>query len=64
MKVLTVTNGTTQLVLVPDSELEKELIKELVGATASGISDGHSILGHNVNGGLLIKREKVEKTIQ
>jgi hypothetical protein len=58
MKVLTLLNGTIQLVLVPETDLEKEVVKQLNGASATLVSDNNNILNHNVGGGLLIKTEK------
>lgn len=58
MKVTTIVNGTTQLVLTPENDLEKEIVKLLNGATAMVVSDNNNILGNNIGGSLLLRKEK------
>ena len=56
MKVTTIVNGTTQLVLTPENDLEKEIVKLLNGATAMVVSDNNNILGNNIGGRLLFRK--------
>lgn len=56
MKVTIIKNGILQMVLTPEDELEKEVIKKLNGGTVQVIADNNTILNNNVGGGLLIKQ--------
>ncbi len=58
MKVFFLKNGTSQLILLPEDDMEKEFVKQLNGASVTSITDGNNILGQNVNGGLLVKAGK------
>lgn len=60
MKVTTIINGTTSLVLTPENDLEKEILKKLKDGTVSMIADNNAILNHNVSGSLLLRNEKFE----
>lgn len=64
MKIITITNGVTQLILLPENDLEKEIVKKVNGGTASLIADNNSVLNTNVSGGLLIRpgQEKKEQS--
>lgn len=58
MKVTTVINGVTSLVLTPENDLEKEVIKQLNGAKCTIVTDGNSILNNNIAGSLMLRTEK------
>ncbi len=60
MKITSIVNGSTQLVIVPENDLEKEILKKLNGGSAVIISENNSILANNVAGGLLIKEASKE----
>lgn len=63
MKLTSIINGITQLILTPENDLEKEIIKQLNGAKATVVSDGNSILQNNIGGSLLLKmdNEKIKQ---
>lgn len=56
-------NNSTALILIPETELEKNVVKEIGGGSNSEvrtIASGNSILQQNVEGGLLISNKKKE----
>jgi len=61
MKLTSVINGSIQLVIIPENDIEKEILKRVNGCTAVLISDNNSILNQPVSGALLIKEEKEKK---
>lgn len=48
MKVTTVINGDTQLVLHPENELEEDIIKRMHGATLSLVADNMQLIGKSL----------------
>ncbi len=61
MKITSIINGSTQLIITPENDLEKEILKKLNGGSATLVSDNNSILNNSVAGGLLIREPKEEK---
>ena len=60
MEHIFVSNGTTQLVLVPENELDKLLLNRILGegpVEIDYIRQPVSILGKSVNGGIIIRKQ-------
>lgn len=55
MKITSIINGTIQLVLTPENDLEKEIVKQLNGAAATLVSSNNSILNNSIEGSLLLR---------
>lgn len=61
MEYLFVTNGTTQLVLVPENDLDKMLLDRIMGngdVQIDYIRQPVSVLGKNVTGGIIIRKQE------
>ena len=54
MKVTTIINGTTSLILTPENPVETEILKQLNGAQAQLMTNNIKVLQNTVDGGLLI----------
>lgn len=55
IKGITVSNGKTRLILVPENDVDKEVLKILDGATCKLITDNVKVFDQNVTAGLLIE---------
>lgn len=67
MEVVFITNGGTKLVLIPEKEIERALLEELLtkGSIKADIVKGPvDILGTPAQGGLLIKPKEQDDTIK
>lgn len=58
MKVTTIINGKTCLILVPETKVEEEVIKVLNGGKAQVIAQNVNVLQNSVGGGLLISSDQ------
>lgn len=61
MKVTTVLNGKISMVLVPENQMEEEIVKQLNGGKVQLIAQNMNILGNNITGGLLIASDQSEE---
>lgn len=60
MKVTTVLNGKISMVLVPENQMEEEIVKQLNGGKVQLIAQNMNILGNSITGGLLIASDQSE----
>ena len=61
MEYTFVTNGTTQLVLIPENDLDKMLLDRILGegqVEIDYIRQPISVLGMSVTGGVIIRKQK------
>jgi hypothetical protein len=67
MEVVFVTNGGTKLVLIPEKEIERILLQELLSkgsVTADIIKGPVDIMGQPAQGGLLLRTKDYDVTIK
>lgn len=67
MEVVFITNGGTKLVLIPEKEIERVLLEELLSKgqiTADIIKGPVDILGTPAQGGLLLRAKEYDVTIK
>lgn len=54
-------DGATSIILTPESEIEKQAVKDLSGGQATLITSGNSIFQNNIEGALMIKKGNTTK---
>lgn len=62
MEHIFVSNGSTQLVLLPENDLDRLLLEKILGegpVEVELIRQPVSILGKSVNGGIIIRKQSV-----
>jgi hypothetical protein len=65
MEHIFISNGTTQLVLIPENDVDRLLLEKLLAdgpITVDKIRNPVSILGKSVQDGLIVRKNSVNKT--
>lgn len=61
MKVITIINdGLSKLAIIPETDIERDILKRLGDCKASLMTDNVSIFSESLNGALILSNEKNE----
>jgi len=57
-------NEQTCVLLIPETEIERDILKQINGATCATIKENLSVLSQSVSEGIIIKIEKVKSALE